>query len=130
MPTRTRFQRGLPALTALLLTCSSGIAASSASTLPPDVSKLAVHTPQPEYPVAARQRHVTGSGFFVLYVDRASGRVAQVEVKRSTGDQILDAAAVHALRQWRFRSGGVLPSRKDPGKTKYSRILVPVKFAM
>ena len=85
-------------------------------------------TPQPEYPLAAHQRRVPGNGFFVLHVDRASGRVTNAEVASATGDQLLDGAVLKALRQWRFKPGGVLPTKQDPNTTKESKIGVPVTF--
>src|SRR6266480_7759039 len=111
----------------LLLSASSALARPFA-TLPPDVSALAMFTPLPEYPLAARQRRVPGNGFFVLHVDRASGRVTNAEMRRSTGDRLLDGAALKALRQWRFKPGGVLPTKHNPSTTKESKIGVPVTF--
>src|SRR5438045_9314756 len=93
---------------AILLLSGSCALARPFATLPPDISALAMFTPQPEYPLAARQRRVPGNGFFVLHVDRASGRVTNAEVASATGDQLLDGAALKALRQWRFKLGGVL----------------------
>jgi TonB family protein len=104
---------------AILLLSGSCALARPFATLPPDVSALATFIPQPEYPLAARQRRATGNGFFVLHVDRASGRVINVEVGRSTGDQLLDGAALKALR--RFKPGGVLPTKHDPNTTKESK---------
>src|SRR5437667_222785 len=69
----------------------------------------AISMPQPKYPEAARLRRITGSGFFKLRVNRASGRVTQIVTLRSTGNQLLDASAISTLQQWRFKTG-VLPS--------------------
>jgi TonB family protein len=112
------------ALIILLLGASCALAQGVAS-LQPDVSGLAVYAPQPEYPVEARQRHIAGSGSFALRVDRATGKVVTVEVLRSTGSRLLDSSAIRTLRQWRFKSGGALPTRHDPN---YSKIFVPVTF--
>jgi hypothetical protein len=46
----------------------------------------AVSTPQPKYPEAARLRRITGLGYFKLRVNRATGRVTQITVLRSTGN--------------------------------------------
>lgn len=108
----------------LLLTASCALAGAVAS-LQPDVSRLTVHAPQPEYPVKARQQLIGGSGYFVIRVDRATGRVATVEVRRSTGNKLLDSSAVQTLKQWRFKGGGALPTKHEPN---YSKILVPVTF--
>jgi outer membrane biosynthesis protein TonB len=38
-------------------------------------------------------------------VDLSTGSVAQVTVRKSTGYKTLDAAAVRALKRWRFKPG-------------------------
>src|ERR1700682_2204724 len=106
----------------LLATASCAFAGAVAS-LQPDVSRLAIHAPQPEYPAEPRQKRIGGTGYFVIRVDRASGAVATVEVRRSTGNKLLDSSVVGTLKQWRFKGGGVLPTRHEPN---YSKILVPV----
>jgi TonB family protein len=108
----------------LLLSASCAFGQAVAS-LKPDVSRLAISAPQPEYPAKARQQHIGGSGYFVIRVDRASGRVPTVEVRRSTGNKLLDSSAVQTLRQWRFKGDGALPTKHEPN---YSKILVPVTF--
>ena len=109
----------------LLLTASYAFAGAVAL-LQPNVSRLAVYAPQPEYPAEARQKHIGGSGYFVIRVDRATGAVATVEVRRSTGSKLLDSSTVETLKQWRFKGGGALPTKHEPN---YSKILVPVTFA-
>jgi outer membrane biosynthesis protein TonB len=64
-----------------------------------DAARLSAYTPRPEYPLAARQRHITGSGIFRLQVQFQTGRVSAVQVERSTGHAILDAAATDTLRR-------------------------------
>ena len=97
----------------------------------------ALSTPQPRYPEAARLRRITGLGYFKLRVDRATGRVKELTVLRSTGNQLLDASAISTLRQWRFRGGGVLPSirqispsSRDPFADRDLFIGVPVHFVL
>ena len=63
-----------------------------------------LYAPRPEYPLAARKRHWTGAGVFACNI-RSNGTVASVDVLRSTGHQMLDQAAITALRQWRFQPG-------------------------
>lgn len=64
-----------------------------------------VSAPRPEYPYEARRRHLTGAGIAILTVNSTSGFVLDARMEQSTGDPILDRAAVSAFRRWRFRSG-------------------------
>lgn len=58
----------------------------------------------PQYPPLARRRHWEGT--VVLGIDcDAAGVVQLVRVLRSSGHQVLDDAAVAAVRQWRFAAG-------------------------
>jgi TonB family protein len=111
-------------LLVLLLSASSAFGQAAAS-LQTDVSRLAIYAPQPEYPVEVRQHHIGGSGYFVIRVNRATGIVATVEVRRSTGNKLLDSSAVETLRHWRFKGGNALSTRHEPN---FSKILVPVTF--
>ena len=63
-----------------------------------------LYAPRPEYPLAARKRHWTGAGLFACNI-RSDGTVVSVDVLGSTGHQMLDQAAITALRQWRFQPG-------------------------
>ena len=59
----------------------------------------------------------------VLVVDVSTdGSVSGARVDRSAGDQRLDAAALDAVKQWKF-----LPAMKD-GKPVVSQVRVPVDF--
>ena len=81
------------------------------------VSGTAIYAPAPEYPITARRSHWTGAGIFVCKL-RPDGTVLSVAVRQSTGHQILDQAAIAAVRQWRFKvHGGNL-------------VNIPVRFVM
>jgi TonB family protein len=58
---------------------------------------------QPHYPLAASAHGVTGRGQFQLLINPSTGLVTDVQILETTHDQRLDAAAVKAFRQWRFR---------------------------
>jgi TonB family protein len=95
-----------------------------------------VYGPQPDYPAEARARHLIGSGMFLIRVPVKTGRVIEVRVVQSTGQALLDAAAVAALKQWRFKPGAIPPIgaispwRHDPfGKTD-ALLKVPISFVM
>lgn len=58
----------------------------------------------PEYPALARRRRWEGT--VVLGIDcDADGLVQLVTVVRSSGHQVLDEAAIAAVRQWHFAAG-------------------------
>ncbi len=87
----------------LLSVAASGYSQTSNTT---ETKHAALYAPRPEYPLAARQRHWTGAGLFACNI-RPEGTVTSVDVLRSTGHQMLDQAAITALRQWRFQQGNV-----------------------
>lgn len=60
--------------------------------------------PPPDYPPVARRRGWQGTVVLALEVD-AAGAVVRVEVRGSSGHAVLDAAAVAAVRDWRFANG-------------------------
>ena len=59
-------------------------------------------SPYPKYPDVARWRRWAGEGIFGCKL-RSDGTVSSVEVLKSTGYDVLDQAAIAALRQWRFK---------------------------
>jgi len=86
----------LPALPPLMT--SSEVSAATAA-----INKeRTISAPQPDYPLAARQNRIQGSGIFRLVVKK-DGRVSSIQVIKSTGSKILDHAAEKALLQWRFK---------------------------
>jgi TonB family protein len=96
------------------LMAASGATPSSSATpartgtpsrIPLKGSKL-VYAPAPRYPSDARQLRSGGqiSGSFRVSFD-TSGRTVTVQTIRSTGNSVLDQAAVSALQQWRSEPG-------------------------
>ena len=65
----------------------------------------ALFAPRPDYPYEARRQNATGSGLASLTINPASGVVTSARMKRTTGRAILDASALKAFAQWRFRPG-------------------------
>lgn len=57
------------------------------------------------YPQVAIDFHKTGKGWFELKVDRASGKVREIKVLRSTGVKVLDDSAAVALLQTQMKPG-------------------------
>lgn len=77
----------------------------------------------PAYPVDAQKAGVVGT--VVLVVDvAADGSVSAAKIDRSAGDARLDAAALDAVKQWKFK-----PAVKD-GKGVAGQVRVPVEFAL
>jgi TonB family protein len=57
----------------------------------------------PQYPPEARDKGLTGKGVVIVKVDPQTGYVASASMLKSTGQEILDNAALRAFRQRRFR---------------------------
>ncbi len=87
---------------ALLVICIVLVACVSRPVAYSAVEKRRViRAPRPEYPIRAREQHLSGSGLFLLQI-RTDGRVERVETVESIGHRILDAVAIAAFRQWVF----------------------------
>jgi protein TonB len=62
----------------------------------------------PSYPAIARRNRWEGEVLLETVVDSA-GAVTGCRVLRSSGHEVLDQAALTAVRRWRFRNGpGIL----------------------
>ena len=91
-----------------------------------DAIAQVTYSPAPVYPILARQfnpaflnsrRSASGSGLFVLIIDRETGKVTQVTTVLSTGQKVLDDAAISAFSRWRFKP-----------KTQFRAVRVPITF--
>jgi len=81
-----------------------------------------LHAPPPPYPPQALQHHQQGEVLLRVSID-ASGKVAAVQVERSSGHRPLDQAARRqVLRHWRFA-----PAQRD-GQHIPAQGLVPINF--
>jgi len=78
-------------------------------------------SPEPEYPRAARRRGWQGLVRVRVHVSPA-GRVVGVSLEESSGHQVLDAAALEAVRAWRFD-----PASRDD-MVVADDLVVPVRF--
>jgi protein TonB len=78
----------------------------------------------PEYPMEARRRQIEGLVLLRLVVDQA-GRVEENSIAIVSSIPALDAAAVGAVRQWRFR-----PGRNSAGQAVRVVLEVPIRFAL
>jgi TonB family protein len=88
------------------------------------------------YPEEARLSRITGDGLFKMRVQKSSGRVKRVEVLQTTGNGLLDAAAIQGLSQCRFRPGVLRsikelnPSSNDPFAKEDYLLKMPVSFVL
>jgi len=79
--------------------------------------------PKPPYPREARKRGYQGE--VVLKVEVLSnGQVGQVEVKKSSGHEILDRSALAAVKHWKF-----IPARKGENAIPFW-VNIPIKFQL
>jgi protein TonB len=75
-----------------------------------DGSLVAVFRPKPEYPLAARRKHVEGVSVVEITID-AGGSVATAAVIESSGAEALDQAALETAKKWKYepRSDALAP---------------------
>jgi protein TonB len=79
--------------------------------------------PKPLYPREAQRKGYQGE--VVLKVEVLSnGQVGQIDVKRSSGHEILDRSALAAVKQWKF-----IPARKGENPVPFW-VNIPVKFQL
>ena len=81
------------------------------------------HTPVPRYPRDAHRQGLEGVVLLSVLV-RSDGRVEEARVAASSGAEVLDEAALDAVKQWTF-----VPARQG-GRPVESVVEVPVKFAL
>jgi len=79
--------------------------------------------PKPVYPWEAREKGYQGEVLLKVEV-LSNGRVGQIEVKKSSGYDILDQSALTAVKRWKF-----IPARK--GEVAISVwVNIPIKFQL
>ncbi len=79
--------------------------------------------PLPKYPEVARRRGLEGTVTLEVLV-LADGRVGEMDLVGSSGFNILDKAALKAVRHWQFKPAISLSAPVE------SRVLVPVDFVL
>lgn len=77
----------------------------------------------PNYPPLAKKMRQEGLVMLTVVIDR-KGMPVKVEVEQSSGYQLLDKAALEAVRRWRFQ-----PERIGNIPTE-SRVTIPVRFRL
>jgi TonB family protein len=86
---------------------SSAFCQSASSSAEQKVKALAIVAPPPHYPVDSQGRHPIGRGVVLMHIDTRTGWVISAKMQQSTGNKLLDAAAIAAFSHWRFRPGTV-----------------------
>jgi len=82
-----------------------------------------LNNPPPAYPLAARRRGIEGRVLVRAEV-QADGSCSRVELKAGSGSDLLDQAALEAVRKWRF-----VPARKG-SQVLVAWVEVPISFKL
>lgn len=90
---------------------------------PPRFNAAYLSNPPPPYPLAARRRGVEGTVLVRAEVS-TGGECLRAELKRSSGSDMLDQAAVEAVRKWRF-----VPAKRG-SQTVVAWVEVPITFRL
>jgi protein TonB len=90
---------------------------------PPAFSASYLRNPPPRYPLTARRAGEQGTVTLRVLV-LPDGRASRVAVEKSSGSPQLDAAALEAVKAWRFT-----PARRGADAVE-SWMLVPIVFRL
>lgn len=71
---------------------------------PPDVNAAYMSNPLPPYPQVSKRMGEMGTSIVRAYIDE-EGRVQDIQLKKSSGYDRLDQAALDGIRKWRFKPG-------------------------
>jgi len=94
--------------------------ASSRST-DADYKAAYLNNPRPSYPLLAIRQGAQGQVLLLVEV-LTDGRAGRIDLEKSSGHAALDAAAINAVRAWRFT-----PARKD-GLLATQTVSIPIQF--
>jgi len=90
---------------------------------PPRYNAAYLSNPPPAYPLSARRRAIEGTALIHAEVS-AEGLCLRAELKKSSGAEALDQAALEAVRKWRF-----IPARRG-SQTVAAWVEVPITFKL
>jgi protein TonB len=96
---------------------------ASVAVTPPSFNAAYLRNPSPRYPASARRAGMQGTVTLRVQVTR-EGLVARVDIEKSSGSPHLDAAALEAVKAWRF-----VPARQGAEPVE-SWVLVPIVFRL
>jgi TonB family protein len=99
------------------LVCVPSLHAQFASPAAGQQLPKAIYTPRPVYRPEWAKQGLTGKGVVLVTIDQQTGKVAGARMLQSTGNKLLDGAALEAYSQWRFQPG------------TGSQVKIPIEFA-
>ena len=89
----------------------------------PSFDAAYLNNPRPGYPAVARRMGLTGEVRLRVTVDKA-GHPERVTLHASSGSDVLDRAALDAVRGWRF-----VPARRGD-EPLAADVVVPIRFEL
>ena len=98
----------------------NAVATKSAET-DPVFDAAYLNNPAPVYPLSAKRKSIQGKVFIDVVV-KTDGTPEKVLISRTSGSDILDEAALDAVKQWKF-----VPARRG-GQFVQANVVVPVEF--
>ena len=101
----------------------AGGSAAAAVTTPPSLNADYLSNPPPSYPASARRRGESGLVLLRVKVS-AAGKPEEVRVSKSAGVDVLDRAALEAVRNWTF-----VPARRGNIAVE-AWVEVPIQFRL
>lgn len=127
VPAQVTSQAATPAA-APAATPSSGPPPAAESVMPAssrstdaDYKAAYLNNPRPAYPPLAIRQGAQGQVLLLVEV-LTDGRAGRIDLEKSSGHAALDAAAINAVRAWRFT-----PARKD-GLLATQTVSIPIQF--
>ena len=85
-----------------------GTGSENTAVVPAQEGRFKVSNPKPKYSMQARRQHLSGIVVVKVMVSE-EGRVADAQIKTSSGHRLLDDSALEAVRMWQLepmRQGG------------------------
>jgi protein TonB len=98
-------------------------AVSPAPVVPPIFNANYLNNPAPAYPPLSRRQGQQGKVVLRVFVN-AAGLADQVQIRNGSGHDLLDQAALNAVRRWRF-----VPARQGDQPVA-AWVLVPITFTL
>ena len=82
------------------------LSASQQAYIPEKYRGIILNAPEPDFPASTTMRQL-GQGVYRLVINPKTGMADEVKVLQSSSTRKLDAAAVMAFMQWKFKPGSI-----------------------